>query len=190
MWYNHRVVGKAGEEELYYMVKKAAKPTEYINILRQADIFYDLTRSQLEMVSALCSTVALKKGEIIFEENSSGDELYVIADGAVDIMLSPALIQSTTGQSSRPLTVATLRRGQTFGEVALVDKGLRTASAHCASRQAHLLVIPRDRLIGLCDAHPDLGYYLMRNIAADLAFKIRGTDLTIREQLFWQPRQK
>jgi hypothetical protein len=28
----------------------------------------------------------------------------------------------------------------------------------------------------------------MRNIAADLAFKIRGTDLMIREQLLWRPR--
>jgi len=172
------------------MNKKAGKPTEYVNILRQADIFYDLTKPQLGMVAALCSTVTLKNGEIIFEENSSGDELYVIADGAVDILLNPSLVQSTTGQPSQPLTVATLRRGQTFGEVALVDKGLRTASACCASRQAHLLVIPRDRLISLCDSHPDLGYRLMRNIAADLAFKIRGTDLTIREQLFWQPRAK
>ncbi len=163
---------------------------EHINTLQQADIFYDLTEPQVEMVATLCSTVTLKKGEVIFEENSSGDELYVIADGTVDIMLNPDLIQSTTTQSSQPLTVATLRRGQTFGEVALVDKGLRTASAHCASRRAHLLVIPRDRLIKLCDDHPDLGYCLMRNIAADLAFKIRGTDLTIREQLFWQPRAK
>lgn len=122
---------------------------EHINTLQQADIFYDLTEPQVEMVATLCSTVTLKKGEVIFEENSSGDELYVIADGTVDIMLNPDLIQSTTTQSSQPLTVATLRRGQTFGEVALVDKGLRTASAHCASRRAHLLVIPRDRLIDL-----------------------------------------
>jgi len=169
-------------------VSKANK--EHLNTLQQADIFYDLTEPQVEMVATLCSTVTLKKGDIIFEENSSGDELYVIADGAVDIMLNPNLVQSATEQPSQSLTVATLRRGQTFGEVALVDKGLRTASAHCASRQAHLLVIPRDRLIKLCNDHPALGYRLMRNIAADLAFKIRGTDLTIREQLFWQPRAK
>ncbi len=172
------------------MAPQADKSKEHLNALRQTDIFYDLTGPQLEAVAALCSVVTLKKGEIVFEENSSGDELYVIADGAVDIMLNSSLVQPATGQPSQPLTVATLRRGQTFGEVALVDKGLRTASAHCASKRAHLLVIPRDRLIELCDGQPDLGYRLMRNIAADLAFKIRGTDLTIREQLFWQPRSR
>jgi CRP-like cAMP-binding protein len=172
------------------MAKKVDKPTEYLNILRQADIFYDLTESQLEMVTALCSEITLKKGQVIFEENSSGDELYVIADGAVDILLNPALVQPNSEQSSQPLTIATLRRGQTFGEVALVDKGLRSASAHCGSSTARLLVITSNKLRKLCDNYPDLGYRLMRNVAADLAFKIRGTDLMIREQLFWRPRTK
>ncbi len=71
-----------------------------------------------------------------------------------------------------------------------MDQGLRSASARCASKKARLLVIPRDRLIRLCEAYTDLGYRLMRNIAADLAFKIRGTDLTIRGQLLWRPRLK
>jgi hypothetical protein len=29
----------------------------------------------------------------------------------------------------------------------------------------------------------------MRNIAADLAFKIRNSDMAMREQLLWKPRQ-
>ena len=36
----------------------------------------------------------------------------------------------------------------------------------------------------LCEAYPQLGYRLMHNLAADLAMKIRNTDLRIREQLF------
>jgi hypothetical protein len=32
-----------------------------------------------------------------------------------------------------------------------------------------------------------MGYVLMRNIAADLSFKIRSADLMIREQLLWRP---
>ncbi len=169
----------------------AKKTTEYANILRQADVFYDLTEPQLEMIATLCSEITPKAGEIIFEENSAGDELYVIASGTVNILVDPALVQpTTTVPSSGPLAIATIRRGQTFGEIALVDQGLRSASARCASKKARLLVISRDRLIKLCDSYSDLGYRLMRNIAADLAFKIRGTDLTIREQLLWRPRVK
>jgi len=173
------------------MAKKKEKSKEYANILQQTDIFYDLTKPQLDMVAALCTEVNPTAREIIFEENSASDELYVIARGAVDILVNPALIKSSAGgEPSRPLTIVTLRQGQTFGEIALVDQGLRSASARCASKKARLLVIPRDRLIQLCESYPDMGYRLMRNIAADLAFKIRGTDLTIREQLLWRPRLK
>jgi CRP-like cAMP-binding protein len=171
------------------MAKRVDKDKEYVNILRQTDIFYDLTEPQLGMVASLCDEVTPQAREIVFEENSASDELYVIASGEVDILVNPALVQSTaSGQPARPLTIVTLRRGQTFGEIALVDQGLRSASARCASKKARLLVIPRDRLVKLCDNYPDMGYRLMRNIAADLAFKIRGTDLIIREQLLWRPR--
>ena len=167
------------------------KTTKYVNILRQADIFYDLTAPQLERIAALCSEITPKNEEILLEENSSSDELYVIASGAVEILVSPAFVQSASaGQSSGPLVIATIRRGQTFGEIALVDQGLRSASARCAAKKTRLLVIPRDQLIHLCDTDSDLGYRLMRNIATDLAFKIRGTDLTIREQLLWGSRIK
>jgi CRP/FNR family cyclic AMP-dependent transcriptional regulator len=173
------------------MARKVDKTAEYVNILRQADIFYDLTQPQLEMIAACCSEITARPGKTIFEENSAGDELYVVASGEVDILVNPALIQPTsTGEPPRPLTIATIRRGQTFGEIALVDQGLRSASARCASRKTRLLVIPRDRLIKLCDHYPELGYRLMRNISADLAFKIRGTDLVIREQLLWRPRTR
>jgi len=173
------------------MAKGKSEAKEYINILRQTDIFYDLTEPQVEMVAGLCSEATYKLDETIFEENSASDELYVIASGEVDILVNPALVQSSaTRQSARPLTIVTLRRGQTFGEIALVDQGLRSASARCASKKAHVLVIDSERLLKLCDSYPDLGYRLMRNIAADLAFKIRGTDLAIREQLLWRPRPR
>ncbi len=159
-----------------------------VNILRRADMFYDLTDAQLEMIASIASEAEYGMGEIIFRENSTGDELYVIAAGEVEIQVDPGLIQPGGGQEGRPVTITTLRRGQTFGEIALVDQGLRTASARSASQRTRLLVIPRERLITLCENYPELGYRLMRNIAADLAFKIRGTDLMIREQLLWRPR--
>ena len=161
---------------------------ERINILRRADMFYDLSEAQLEMIASIASEAEHGMGEVIFEENSTGDELYVIAAGEVEIQVDPGLIKPGGAKGERPVTIATLRSGQTFGEVALVDQGLRTAAARSASRRTRLLIIPRDRLITLCENYPELGYRLMRNIAADLAFKIRGTDLLIREQLLWGPR--
>ncbi len=160
----------------------------FITILKQADIFYELTNTQLELVASICSEKHYQAGDIIFEENTPGTELYVIANGEVEIVVNPALVGKKDEANDR-FTIATLRRGQSFGEVALVDEGVRSAGARCSQPDTHLIAIPRDKLMLLCDTYPQLGYRLMRNLAADLAMKIRHTDLQVREQLTWQPNR-
>ncbi len=163
---------------------------EKIDILRRTDIFYDLTGAQLEMLASICEERVAKLGDILFEENSQGDEMFVIARGAVEILVDPSIVggPGAKKRGSMPVTIATLRSGQTFGEIALVDQGLRTASARCAETETQLLAIQRGKFMKLCDTYPEMGYRVMRNIAADLSFKIRGSDLAIREQLLWRPR--
>jgi CRP/FNR family transcriptional regulator, cyclic AMP receptor protein len=155
-----------------------------VNILKQADIFDELTNTQLELIGSICSERHYQAGDLIFPENTPGDELYIIATGEVGIQVDPSLIGKQT-EVTVSHTIATLRRGQSFGEVSLVDEGLRSAGARCSQQDTHLIVIPRDKLLLLCDTYPQLGYRLMRNLAADLAMKLRHTDLQMREQLTW-----
>lgn len=158
-----------------------------VNFLKQSDIFYQFTPTQLEMVANLCQESKYNEGDEIFPENSRSKELYVIVQGEVDILIH----RSATGEEDKNGTaVARLRRGQSFGEVALVDEGLRSASARAAFKDTNLLVIQRDKLVMLCETYPQLGYRLMYNLAADLAMKIRNTDLRIREQVLYKPTDK
>ena len=161
--------------------------SNFVNFLKQSDIFYQFTPTQLELVGNLCQEVVFNSNELVFQENSGSKELYVITQGEVDILIH----HSATGEEDKKGTsVARLRRGQSFGEVALVDEGLRSASARAAQKDTRLLVIQRDKLIMLCETYPQLGYRLMYNLAADLAMKIRNTDLRIREQLLYKPTDK
>jgi len=154
-----------------------------VPILSQADIFEELSKTQLELIGSICQERHYQADDVLFEENTPGDEMYIIASGEVQIQVDPALIDGSDNTGAT--TIATLRRGQSFGEVALVDEGLRSASARCSQQDTHLIVIPRDKLMLLCDTYPQLGYRLMRNLAADLAMKIRHTDLQVREQITW-----
>jgi CRP/FNR family cyclic AMP-dependent transcriptional regulator len=159
-----------------------------VNFLKQSDIFYQLTPTQLELVANLCEEVTFQTGDIIFKESSNSKELYVITQGEVEIIINAET--STPFSPNQEMVIAKLRRGQSFGEVALVDEGLRSASARAAQEATHLLVIHRDKLIMLCESYPQLGYRLMQNLAADLAMKIRNTDLRIREQLLYTSGRK
>lgn len=154
-----------------------------VKALRQADIFFELSSTQLGLVAAVCAEQSYRAGEIVFDENSTGSELFVIAEGEVAIQIDPALITREAG--GEPVTITTLRRGQSFGEIALVDEGHRSARALCLQDDTRLIIVPRDRLMLLCGAYPDLGFRLMRNLAADLAMKIRNTDMQIREYIIW-----
>jgi len=163
---------------------------DYSSLLHQADIFFQISPSYLELISAICREVRYRAGEQIFLEGAGSDDLYVILQGEVDIQVNPGLVSDQPGVVLPPVAIATLRRGQSFGEIALVDQGMRSATACAATNETRLLVIPRKELIQLCDLHPDLGYRLMRNLAADLAMKIRNTDLLIREDLLFSEKRE
>ncbi len=160
---------------------------EQMHILREAEIFYGLSQGQLERIAAICEERTYQLGTFIFHENTASDEVYIIAEGQVEIQVDPQMLGIEVKKGPGPSTIATLQRGQVFGEVALVDQGLRSASAKCASRYAKLLALKRENIIKLCEEDYHLGYLVMRNVAADLAFKIRSTDLMVREQLLWRP---
>jgi CRP-like cAMP-binding protein len=164
--------------------------SSFANYLKQSDIFYQFTPTQLELVANLCQEVVYNEGEIIFRENSSSKELYVIAKGEVDILINPRLVSGPSSPDLTDTIISRMRRGQSFGEIALVDEGLRSATARAAQNNTHLLVIPRDKLIMLCETYPQLGFRLMYNLAADLAMKIRNTDLRVREQLLYRSLEK
>ncbi len=154
-----------------------------VNFLKQSDIFYQLTPTQLELVANLCEVVSYQAGDVIFKENSTSKELYIIIQGEVNITMSAE--GSESGSPPKEVIIAKLRRGQSFGEIALVDEGLRSATAQAVQKDTDLMVIRRDQLLMLCESYPQLGYRLMHNLAMDLAMKIRTTDLRIRERLLY-----
>jgi CRP-like cAMP-binding protein len=160
----------------------------FVKVLKQADIFFGLTPTQLELISNMCDERTYHKGETIFLEGTNSNELYIIVQGQVEILVTPSLANLHPANRPAPLIIAVLRKGQSFGEIALVDQGLRSATACAAQNQTRLLILPRDRLISTCETYSQMGYQLMRNLAVDLALKIRSTDLRIREELLYGQR--
>lgn len=149
-------------------------------ILSVTDIFDSFTETQLQLVAVLCQSNTYQTGDILLKENDQSTELYVIARGGVEVVMNPTFVGSDVNETEM-VVLTELRQGQVFGEVALVDQGMRSATIRVSQANTLLLCIDRRRLMQLCDSYPELGYKLMKNLAADLAFKIRNTDLTIRQ---------
>jgi CRP-like cAMP-binding protein len=163
-------------------IKENPRMSKYI--LEQVDIFQELDSNQLDSIEKICAAKSYNLGDIVFKENSGNNEFYIIADGEIEIQVDPDTIGDGT-DSHEPTTIAVLRRGQSFGEVALVDPGVRSASARCRTETTKLLVIERKDFMKLLESNYDMGYTIMRNLAADLALKIRQTNLMVRESLMY-----
>ncbi len=155
-----------------------------IPILRRVDIFQGLSDSELQQIAQLCRAGKVKKGQIIFQEDSDGDELYIVHDGAVEIRVSTRASDGGIRQS----TINTLYEGQSFGEMAVLGGGSRSASA-VANMPTTLLVIKGGDLSRLCDQNTAIGYRIMRNFINDLTFKLRSASLLLRGHVKWQDNQ-
>lgn len=150
-----------------------------IRTLSMTELFVDLNPTHLELAAGVCEPLTFNRGDVVFEENTASDELYVIGRGEVEILVNPGFVSANENVES--VVIATLRQGDVMGEMALVDQGLRSATARVGEDNTYLLRLPRPQLMALCREHPDLGFILMQNLAADLALKIRNTDLTLRQ---------
>jgi len=149
-----------------------------IKVLEKVDIFRGLSSRQLESLAQVSEERKYRRGEVVFTENSSGAEVYIIKKGKVCIEL---------GLKGKPNT-ATIQRlgvGQIFGELALVDKRSRSATAIC-DNDCEIIIIDRVKLDELFKQDSRLGYVVMRNLAQLLAERLRRTDLMLVASVLWE----
>ena len=84
-----------------------------MGLLRSIPIFEGLAEDDLRHLAALTVSRRYKAGEIIFNQGDSGTEMYIVAEGHVNIHLP--------GEASRRVSLKDIARGEYFGELALFD---------------------------------------------------------------------
>jgi CRP/FNR family cyclic AMP-dependent transcriptional regulator len=112
-----------------------------------------------------------RPGEIIFHQGDPGESLFALLDGLVKVVF--------TTEHGAEIVLNMLGRGDTFGEMALLDGSPRSASIVTA-RPAWVFALPRARLLELMREHPGLADEFLRLLgrmvrrltgqAADLAY--------------------
>jgi CRP-like cAMP-binding protein len=147
---------------------------EPLEVLQSVELFEGLTEEELHAIGAICESRTFQSGETITVQGEYGDELYIIHDGFVEVL------RSETPTDPSPRAVVNLGRGQIIGEMALVDRGPRSATVKAVTDTTRVQVIHRDQFERLCEKNYHLGYVVLRNIAADLSFKVRHSHRATR----------
>jgi CRP-like cAMP-binding protein len=147
-------------------------------------LFAGLTSEQIERISALGREVTYRRGDVIVREGEPSDDVYVVCRGMVEVLVTKGAIPDVPGPPPMK-SIVELGPGQSFGEMTLVDRGVRSATIRCVEDGTVLYTIPRRELLALCDSDSRVGYLLMRNVASDLSFKLRHRNLRVRLEGHW-----
>ena len=147
-------------------------------ILQGVNLFSGLSQFELNSVAQVCREKSYRQGELIFSENSTGDELCVIKSGRVALQKA--------GRGFEPaIVVHVAEPGQVFGELALIDRESRAAGAK-AITDCEILVLPREDLHRVFETSHRIGYMVMHNTAAMLASRLRKTNLQLLASESWK----
>jgi CRP/FNR family cyclic AMP-dependent transcriptional regulator len=137
--------------------------------LGKAQLFTGLSHSELERIAALSEQRTYHSGDTILTEGETSRELFIVGQGNIEISLA-------TPEASTPLI--RLGAGQIFGEMTLVDRGARSATARALDDGTVLQVIPHEGFLILCEEDNHIGFIVMRNLAAEMSLKLRLHNIT------------
>ena len=96
-----------------------------------------------------------KEGEVIFRQGETGDCMYVIQKGEVE-----AVAES----DGRSVKLRTMGENDFFGEMALFEKEIRTATIR-ATRPTRVLTIDKKNLLGGIHEDPSLAFRILRTMS-------------------------
>lgn len=103
------------------------------------NVFRELPRRQAEDVMESLTPLHVRAGEVIVRQGAPADKFFIISDGEVEV------VREDDGAER---SVATLRSGQFFGEMAVLRDEPRTATVR-ALTDASLLAMPADTFRGI-----------------------------------------
>ena len=111
--------------------------------------------------------MAVAAGERVFSRGESNDKVFLVRRGRVDILLP------LPGGKRHHL--ATFCRGDFFGELAFLDRGIRSADAE-AKTDVDLYMLSRERFDEIARRDAVLAARVFSRIAKVVAFRLRNAD--------------
>jgi CRP-like cAMP-binding protein len=141
------------------------------SLLRDVPLLAELTDDEMAAVEAVTTTTDLLRGDLLFAEDDSSDDLHVVLSGRIAI--------SKRSVDGRESMVALMERGDLVGEMPLFDGLGRSAEAR-ALEASQVLTIPYAPLRDIYEGRPALLWGVVRLLAE----RLRSTNVALADSVF------
>jgi CRP/FNR family cyclic AMP-dependent transcriptional regulator len=149
----------------------ATKDAEIVELLARVPVFSTLEHEDLERIAELAVPRAYEPGQIVFREGDASDTCYIVRSGR-----ARAVREHPDG---RTITLATFGTGDIFGELAMFEDELRSATVEAVQRTNAVAVLGPD-MRRLMVEHPQIAIRLL----AALGRRLRETNDRLAKQSF------
>jgi sulfate permease, SulP family len=140
-------------------------PLERVPVLR------DFTSEQIAGLRAVLEPVAWAAGEVIFRQSELGSSLFIVTRGRASVHLAG---------DQGGIRLATFAPGAVFGELAILDRGPRSATV-TADTEVAGFGLSEEAFAALCERHPDVAINLLSALGRELSLRLRYANMTIRQ---------
>lgn len=135
-------------------------------LVAQAAFFSDLTGPETDVLNAWITAIRFPAGTFILQEGENANCLCVLIEGTVDIYRK--------AEPDKHLKIATIRPGETIGEMGVVD-GQPLSASVIATQDSVVLMMTRQDFDRLVEQHHAIGIKLLRRIAVTISQRLRKT---------------
>jgi len=141
-----------------------------VHMLADVELFEHVSDEDRARLAEFIDLRQLAAGDTLFRTGEPGDSLYIVRTGEIELF-----IKDTAGQK---IALAVAGVGEVFGELALLDRGPRTATA-VALDDTELLALDRDDLLLLFQKSPNAALRLL----AAMSHMTRKADELLRTRV-------
>lgn len=132
--------------------------------LHSLELFADLKGGEMGALVHSLHARTYRTGEVVFVEGDIGRALFILESGKVEL--------TRKGPDGKPVPLYTLKPGDFFGEMALLESLPRSATA-TALEPSRLHLLYRTKLDAMLSSHPRIGVTIMAHLARLLSARLR-----------------
>ena len=134
--------------------------------LSQLDLFKGLKPEEFRLIEPLVRPLIFEKGEVVIREGAEANLFFVLASGTVSVQIT------VPGQGDRKKRVASIGPGLSFGEMALLDGGKRSADI-VADERVICYGLAVEQLQELTAEHPNIMVTILSNLTREFSERLR-----------------
>ena len=155
------------------LLKSAPRTDTSRYALSSLEIFRGLTGDEIRLIEDLAQPLVYEAGATIVREGDEAHIFFVVTRGSASVRLS------VDGERERKVRVASIGPGVSFGEMALLDGGRRSADV-VADERVVCYGFSVDELRKLGEAYPPIMIKMFANMTRDLSERLRRANNEIR----------